>query len=142
MNASFEEKSVWIQLLGLGAAFGIYFVLAALMLSQGILVLAAYVPLFIVTTTVLIAFFAIGHFVAFILGGKHEDADERDRVIEWRSESNSSWVLGAGAFTAMSALVVGIGDVWVAHLLMHSMFLSQVVKLAFQAFYYRRGMGS
>ncbi len=141
MNASFEEKSVWIQLLGLGAGLGVYFVLAALMLSQGIFVLAAYVPLFIFTVILLVAVLITGHFLAFILGGKPADPDERDRLIEWRSESNASWILGVGAFSAMTGLVLGVGSVWIAHLLMHSMLLSQVVKLGFQLLYYRRGMG-
>ena len=141
MDTSFEEKSVWIQLLGLGAGFGIYFIIAAIMLADGVRFLGAYVPVFILALVVLIAILASGHFIAFILGGNPPKPDERDRLIEWRAESNASWILGAGAMMAIGAMIAGVGNVWIAHLLMHSMLLSQVAKLGFQLLYYRRGMG-
>ncbi len=105
MNASFEEKSVWIQLLGLSVGLGLYFVIAALMMAQGIMVLAAYVPLFIAAVILLVVVLVAGSIIAALTSLPHipEQPDERDRI-------------------------------------MHSMLLSQVVKLGFQLLYYRRGM--
>lgn len=144
MGASFEEKSVWIQLLGLTVGLGTYFIIAAWMLAQGVTVLGAYVPLFIAAVVLLVVVLIAGYLVAAITSrpSRPEPRDERDRLIEWRAESNASWILGAGAFTAIVGLIAGVGNVWIAHLLMHSLMLSQVAKLGFQLLYYRRGMGA
>jgi hypothetical protein len=61
-------------------------------------------------------------------------------VIEWRAESNSSWILGAGVFVAITGLVVSVDNVWIVHLLLPCMLLSEVAKFIFQLVYYRRGM--
>lgn len=139
MNASFEEKSVWIQLISMVGVLGSYFVVAALMLSKGVTVLVAFVPLFIVAVVLLVAVLVAGHVVAALVG-KPEGRDERDRLIEWRAESHSSWILGVGVLTAITGLVLSIDNVWIAHLLMLSMLLSEVAKYVCQLFYYRRGM--
>ena len=87
----------------------------------------------------LIVAMAVGHAVAAIFR-RPEARDERDRLIAWRAESNASWVVSAGAFLAISGLVFGVGAVWIAHLLLLSMFLSELLKCAFQLVYYRRGV--
>ncbi len=139
MNASFEEKSVWIQLISMMVALGSYFAVAGLMLSKGVTVLVAFVPLFIVTVVLLVAVLVVGH-VVVALASKPEGRDERDRLIEWRAESNSGWILAVGVLAAITGMVVSIDNVWIAHLLMFSMLLSEVAKYVLQLFYYRRGM--
>lgn len=139
MNASFEEKSVWIQLFGVVAVLGAYFVVAGLMLSRGITALPAFVPLFAVAVVLLVVVLTAGHILAAITG-RPEGRDERDRVIEWRAESNSSWILGAGVVVAIMGLVVAVDNVWIAHLLLLSLILSEVVRFVLQLTYYRRGM--
>ena len=69
-----------------------------------------------------------------------EPPDERDRLIEWRSESNSSWVLGVGVLGAIMCLIMSVEAVWVAHLLLLSLTLSELLKYLMQVIYYRRGM--
>src|SRR6185312_15279963 len=61
MSASFEEKSVWIQLISMVAVLGSYFVIAARMLSNGVTVVIAYVPLFIVAVIMLVVVLVAGH---------------------------------------------------------------------------------
>ncbi|WP_434415886.1 hypothetical protein [Nannocystis pusilla] len=41
---------------------------------------------------------------------------------------------------AIGALVVAVEPVWVAHLLLLSLYLSELARLALQLVYYRRGM--
>lgn len=139
MNASFEEKSVWIQLLSIVAVLGSYFVVAALMLSNGITNLIAFVPLFIVAVGLLVIVLIVGHIVA-AAASSPEGRDERDRLIEWRAESNSSWILGVGVLAAITGLVVSVDSVWIAHLLLVSMLLSEAARFIFQIVYYRRGI--
>lgn len=139
MNASFEEKSVWIQLVSTVAVLGSYFVIAALMLSKGVTVLIAFVPLFIVAVVLLVIVLVAGHIVVAV-ASKPEGRDERDRLIGWRAESNSAWILAVGVFAAITALIASVEGVYVAHLLMLSMLLSEVAKYVFQLVYYRRGL--
>jgi hypothetical protein len=139
MLPSFEEKSVWVQLVSLVVVLGGYFVLSGVMMANGVTLLVPFVPVFITATVLLIIVMALGHVLAAFTG-KVEKRDERDRLIGWRAESNSSWVLGSGVFFAMCALIIGIEPVWVVHLLLASMFLSEVLKLALQLLYYKRGV--
>lgn len=121
------------------AVLGAYFVIAGIMLSQGITDLRPYVPLFCVAVALLVIVLVAGH-VAVALASKPEGRDERDRLIGWRAESNSAWILGAGAFMAVTGMVLSIGNVWIAHFLMLCMMLSEIAKCGFQLLYYRRGM--
>jgi len=139
MNASFEEKSVWIQLISMVGVLGSYFVVAGLMLSRGVTVVAAFVPLFFVAVVLLVAVLVAGHTVVAI-ASKPEGRDERDRLIEWRAERNSSWILSVGVLAAITGMVLTVGNVSIAHLLMLSMLLSEVARYVFQLVYYRRGM--
>jgi len=139
MNASFEEKSVWIQLVSMVVVIGSYFVVVALMVSKGITNLIAFVPLFIVAVALLVIVLIVGHIVAAV-ASRPESRDERDRLIEWRAESNSSWILRVGVLAAITGLVVSIDNIWIAHLLLVSMFLSEVARFIFQLVYYRRGI--
>ena len=139
MNASFEEKSVWIQLVSMVVVIGSYFVVVALMVSKGITNLIAFVPLFIVAVALLVIVLIVGHIVV-AAASRPESRDERDRLIEWRAESNSSWILRVGVLAAITGLVVSIDNIWIAHLLLVSMFLSEVARFIFQLVYYRRGI--
>jgi len=48
----------------------------------------------------------------------------------------------AGAFTAILGLIVSIDGVWIAHLLLLSVLLSEVARFVLQLVYYRRGLAS
>lgn len=137
MNASFEEKSAWIQLVALVAVLGMYASAAGEMMAAGITTVRAFVPLLAGAITTLVVALVVGHIVAACTGA--EDADERDRLIECRAESRSSWILASGAFGALVGLAASIDDIWIAHLLVGALFASEIAKLAFQVLYYRRG---
>lgn len=139
MDMSFEEKSVWIQLASLVVGLGGYLVVAGLMLSNGIIALPPLVPVFAVAVVLIVAVNIAGHVVAAVTTRSHE-ADERDRLIGYRAESGSSWILGVGVIGAIMALILSVSGVWVAHLLLISLFGSEVVKDVLQIVYYRRGV--
>ena len=131
MDTSFEEKSVWVQLVGLVVGLGSYLVVAGLMVSNGVSALPAFVPVFAVAIALVVAINIAGHVV---------QADERDRLIGCRAESQSSWILGVGVIGAIMALILSVSGVWVAHLLLISLFGSEVAKGALQIVHYRRGI--
>lgn len=139
MGASFEEKSVWIMLLGLVLTFGLYFLAAGLLLAQGVTAVPAYAP-FLIGAVVLLILISIAGHVVVALTARADGADERDRLISWRAEHNASWVLGAGAFAAVVALALPVERVWIANGLLLALFLSEVLKHVLQLVYYRRGM--
>ena len=137
--ASLEERSVWIQLVSLAVALGGYFITAGVLLLNEVTELAAYVPLFVLAVVVVIVINVVGHVLAAI-AGRTDGADERDRVIVWRAEAGSGWVLASGVFFAICALIFKVAPVWIAHLLLLSLFLSETLRCALQLRYYRAGM--
>lgn len=139
-DTSFEEKSVWIQLISVALVVAGYFIVTATMLVNGITALGDYVPLFVAAVILLVVFLVAGHIVAAVIQ-RPEKPDERDQLIDWRSESNASWVIGPGVLTAILCLVFAVEPVWVTHLLILTLFLSELTKLSFQLHYYRQGIG-
>ncbi|MCY4015162.1 MAG: hypothetical protein OXG82_20920 [Gammaproteobacteria bacterium] len=139
MDTSFEEKSVWIQLLSLVVGLGGYLVVAGLMLTNGVSALPAFVPVFAVAIVLIVVINVAGH-VAAAIASRADEADERDQLIGWRAESRSSWILGLGVIGAIIALILSVGGVWVAHLLLISLFCSEAAKEVLQIVDYRRGI--
>jgi hypothetical protein len=139
MPASFEERSVWIQLISMLLVLGGYFVVAGQMLAAGVTALPAYVPVFVAAVILMVIVIVAGH-VAVALASRPDGRDERDRLISWRAESNSGWLVATGVLTGISAMIVAVPNVWVAHLLLLSLFLAEVLKLVLQLVYYRRGL--
>jgi len=142
MGASFEEKSVWIQLVGMIIGLGAYFVTAGRMLAAGITALPAYLGVFLAAVLFMVVVLVVGHIVVAIFSRRNDfDTDERDRIIGWRAESNSGWVVAAGVVCALGAMVAGIELAWIANGLLASLFLSEVLGYVLRIVYYRRGMG-
>lgn len=139
MSMSFEERIVWITLVSMLVTFSVYFVIATRMIAAGVTVVAAFAPLFIVVLIAMVVIVGAAAAVAALVS-RPEGRDERDRLIEWRAEHNSGWVLGAGVIIAIGGLAITVENVWIAHLLLLSMFLSQVLKHAVQLYHYRRGV--
>lgn len=139
MNASFEEKSVWIHLVCVLGTFILYCLIAWTMISRGVDTLMPFVATFLSTVILLVILLAAGHLIA-ALTGRIEKPDERDRLIVWRSESNSAWMLVVGIFAAITAMLFSLSNVWIAHILILSLYIYQCMQYLFQILYYRRGV--
>lgn len=139
MNASFEEKSTWVQLFATVFVMGGYLLTAGEMLAAGVLALPAYVPVFAVSVGLLVAVLIAGHVVAALFGST-DDADERDRLISWRAEARSGWLLAVGVLASISAMIVEVEPVYVAHGLFLSLFLSDLLAHVLRLVDYRRGL--
>lgn len=139
MSRSFEEKSVWIQLTCMVVGLGAYFILAGIMLSSGVRAMPAFATLFLVATGFMTILLIVGH-IAAAIARKPEGRDERDRLISWRAEHNTSWVIVVGVCAAVTCMAFAIDNVWTANLLLLSLGLSEVLKFVLQLIYYRRGM--
>ena len=89
MNVSYEEKSAWIMLAALLVVFAFYALGAAGLESAGVREVRALLPLFIVGVIALVIILATGHAVVAVLS-RPDGRDERDRLIGWRAESQST----------------------------------------------------
>lgn len=140
MNASFEERSVKITLGGLVVVFGLYFAVAGQMLTAGVTEsVVPYLPVFGVAVGLLVFLLVVGHTLAAI-AERPEAPDERDRMIAWKAENDSSWVLGVGVLAAIFGLAAPIGPAWIANGLLATLFLSEVLNRVLQLWYYRKGI--
>ena len=137
-QASFEEKSVWIQLTGLVISFAGYLFIASRMLASGVRALPAFAAVFGVSVALLITILVVGYVVAAVTG-RTDDRDERDRLIEWRAEARSGWLLATGVIVGLGCMATGVPNVWTANLLLVSLYSSEVLRLTWQVVAYRRG---
>jgi len=136
--ASFEEKGVWIQLMGMTFGLGAYFVVAGRMLAAGETTMSAFATLFIVSIVVMVIFLIVGYSFAAMTGSV-ETPDERDRLIKWRASYHSSRIMAVGILAAIACLAFGVANVWTANLLLLSLALSEVINLILQLMHYHRG---
>ena len=140
MHMSSEEKSAWIVLCSLVGVFGLYFLVAARLLTAGVTdSVAPFVPLFAVVVVLLVVVLAVGH-AAAALGARPDGPDERDQQIERRAESGSSWILGAGVLAAAFGLALPLGRAWIANGLLLALVVSEVVSYGLRLYFYRRGV--
>jgi hypothetical protein len=137
---SFREKSAWAALVTYGGVYGLYFTALAnawdAQWSQGLsigLMAAAVVALVVIATGLTI--------VAAILSPKDANApaDERETLIELKSERVASYTLSVSVVCLIGALLIGWNPFLVANLLLASMVLSELVKALSQILSFRRG---
>ena len=138
MNRSFEEKSVWIQLIGMVLGLGWYFMVAGRLLAGGVKEMAAYAAIFLAATAGMVVFLVVRHIIAAVTA-RPEGRDERDRMFEWRAEHWSSWLVAVGVRSAVTCMVFRIDNVWTANLLLLSLAMSEMLGFVLRLVYYRRG---
>jgi hypothetical protein len=138
VQASFEERSAWIQLAGLGVSFAGYLFIASRMLASGVRALPAFAAVLAVSVALLIVILVAGHIVAAATG-RTDDRDERDRLIDWRAEARSGWLLAAGVIVGLGCMVAGVPNVWTANLLLAALYVAEMLRLTLQVVSYRRG---
>ncbi len=139
MSASFEEKSVWIQLGAMTLGLGAYFVFAGRMLASGVREMSAFASLFVLSVVVMVVLLVVAYSVA-ALTGRVEGRDERDRLISWKAEHRSAWVIAVGVLGAVTCMAAGVDNVWTANVLLLSLAISEMLGFVLQIVYYRRGV--
>jgi len=142
LNVSFEEKSTWVSLAIITFVFAGYFSQVYEGLISGTLEKAAVGGMFIGAVITIIVLEIALHIVIAILNVKDADqpSDERDRLFSMKAGNISGWVLGiAVLMISAHTFIQDLDPLWVANLLLFSVFVSQVVSYALQIFYYRRG---
>lgn len=144
-DLSFQEKSVWFQLITVAAFSALYFNRVANSGYTSMAEVAWYVGGLVVWIIVAnIIFYAV------IAGqDKSEDEDERDQLINNRATALSSWILDVSVWIAIGHIIIGdaLGDAsgpWhtsfvTANILLFGAVTSEMVRYVLQLRFYRRG---
>ncbi|MCX7359342.1 MAG: hypothetical protein NT015_14520 [Alphaproteobacteria bacterium] len=137
---SFREKRAWIVLVTYAAVFGGYFFLLSQAWDEAYargltigLTVGAIVVLVIVAVVLNIALALLAPKEA------NAPADERETMIDLKSERISSYVQSAGVVCLIGALLVGWNAILVAVLLQASLVIAELAKAGTQIAYFRRG---
>lgn len=136
VDLSFQEKSLWLMLVGLLVAFAFYF---AKVLPMGAVdVSPQQIALFVGAVAMLVVTQIVGH-VLIALADRSTDPDERDRLIELKGMRNSGYLLATGVFMALCAALLTDGNFVFTHVLLAFWVLAQMMQIGSQLFLYRRG---
>jgi len=144
MDMTFQEKSAWGLLVGIGLVSYFYFP-AAFDIADNAPQPASLIGISIAGVIALIVIEAIYHAVIAGSSGSDGSMDERDAMIDMRSERNASYVLGIGLFSLVGHIIAthsitgkeSVGALTIAVWILFAITASEVAKLIFQIWYYR-----
>ena len=146
MHLSFHEKSLWLMLLALIGAFGLYFTGAIEAYRElrggapgdAIDVMPPQMALFGLAVGIIVVLAVVGH-TAIALVDRRTETDERDALIALKGTRNGAYVLATGVFFSLCAALVTSGNFIFTHVLLASWVAAQVVEIASELVLHRRG---
>ncbi len=119
--------------------YGWYFVTVARWASETPVADIAYQPLMLATVVVLVIMAVVGHILLAVFPPyQGRQPDERDRLIEARSESIGGVALGAGAVGGIFLAMAEFDYFWIANTILLGLVLSEVMAGVAKLVYYRR----
>ena len=144
MDMTFQEKSAWGLLIGIGLVSLFYFP-AAFDIADSAPHPAALVVISIAGVIALVVIEATYHAVIAVSSGSDGSMDERDALIDMRSERSASYVLGIGLFWLVGHIIAThlmaekepVGALTIAVWILFAITVSEVAKLILQIWYYR-----
>jgi len=153
MIISFQEKSTWISLLATSAVAAWFFsrsiplVFAADLPNQE--QLGAFTRLSVAAVVMLVLLQIVAHILLAIVSTA-EDADERDALINMRSDQVGGIVLGVGVFSTIAHIlaagfveqesIVALGSPFgILNMLVASLVVAELVACPVRVWMYRRG---
>ena len=146
MDLTFQEKSAWGLLIGIGLVSFFYFP-AAFEIAGTVPHGAPLIAISVVGVVALVIIEAIYHAVIAASSGSDGSMDERDVLISMRAERNSGYVLAVGLFWLVGHIIAThsmegrepIGALTIAVWVIAAITVSEIAKLLFQIWYYRAG---
>lgn len=145
MELSYGERSAWISLVSLILACTWYLNTYGGALIEGALgfddlwaALIGWVILIVIVEAVCHIFMAVDD-ARRKKAAPGLESDERDALIDVKSERFASFVLGGGAITGIFTAALQ-PPIFTAHVLLLALVLAQSLKLITQLVYYRRGI--
>ncbi len=135
-NLTFQEKSLWLTLIAVVATYVLYY-LNVLPPIEGMM-LAPHIFQFAYYMGVMVVFIVISHIVLAIRQ-KQEPVDERERLINLKANSVSSYILHTGIFTSIVVALLVPGNFWFIHTINFFAVLTEVVNNMQQLRAFRKG---
>lgn len=129
---SFREKSAAAGIVAILAVYG----WSTLQVLTSSLTLETAFRWLVVSSVAMIVIMAALH-AAFALMHKPEEADERDRIVGWRSTRNGYGVMAVGVWGTMMAIGAGAPAAVQIYALLGSFVAAELVRLASELVYYR-----
>ncbi|WP_417459709.1 hypothetical protein [Kordiimonas sp.] len=144
---SFHEKSTAAMLAGIIIVYSWYFskmraVASTTHVEEGVVAIATIASLLAITVAMLVAIAIVAHIAIAIYeqtttGDVDDTMDERDQLIELKSEHRSSTVLSVGVLAVLTLMLMNYSMFWTANALLGALVLSSITKCAFKLYYYR-----
>jgi len=153
MNTSFQEKSTWISMLATAAVAAWFFSqsipLIFLEELEGREALRAFTGLSVAAVIMIVVLQVAGH-ILIAVASKAEGGDERDRLIEMRSDQVLGIVLGIGVISTVGHIlaagfleqpsVVALASPFgILNLLVASLVIAEICACLTRIWLYRRG---
>ena len=137
---SFREKTHWVALIVILAAFGWYFLQLHTVLPHGPGNIAASGGLLTgVTITIILAMsVVIGIIAAMNPREAHMKDDERDRAIHWRGTHYAYYPIVIGVWLCIGAIFYGYSAGTILNSLLAVVVVAEVVRIGSQLWLYRR----
>ena len=144
MDLTFQEKSLWISLITTVVMFGIYFFLAFNIILnpdvEGIPERFSIGALFTLVVIVVVIIEAVTHTLLAIIN-KPDKEDERAKLVSLKATRNGAIVLAIGVWLSFASLAFSsMAPMLVAHLLLSSFILAEIVRFSSQLVYFRVGV--
>ena len=144
MDMTFQEKSIWASLITTIVLFGFYFVVAfQIILDDSVEGIPEKFSIGAIFTGVVIVIVIIEVVVHAILAITYppEVEDERTHLIGLKATRNGAIILVVGIWLAFSGLAfTTYNPMVIAHLLLSSFILAEIIRFGSQLIYYRRGV--
>lgn len=142
---SFHEKSAIAMLAILAIVYGGYFQSAFELHQTGVTTMRESGSGMIGAVIGIIVLSILFHTVIAVFSPKEEAKtlelkDERDKLINIRSDAHSSWILGFGIFAAIAMTFFEKSYFLIGHVLLASLVVTEMIKYLFVIYHYRRGI--
>lgn len=139
---SFRDKSALVTVVALVVASVVYAVALISAAAGGPIAEVVYQP-YMIGFVVVLALLSIVGQIAVAVSAPREaqaQADERERLIAWRSGSISGYVLAVAAFVALSLSMLEVDWFWIANSVLALWVLAEIVGSAVSLSLSRRGI--
>ena len=137
---TFQEKSALTMTGLLAIVFGGYFTLVLGAVARVPQREVGYTALLIVASVVLAVLAAVSHIVlALVFRAQANAFDERDRLVELRSERIAGYVIALGVFAGIGLAMVQVDRFWIAQVLIAALVLAEITDGVSKVVLYRRG---
>lgn len=138
---SFQEKSTLAVLIAFLAIFGWYFTTLIEEVSRGDVAELEYQGALVVMVVLFVVLVVIAHVaIAVADPGGADVSDERDRLIDRTGEYLGGFALGTGSLVALVLAMLEVPHFYIAHAILASLVLSEVVAGVSKLVMYRRGI--